>query len=130
MTNILLAALLMLFAVLTVFLVLTLIELRKTSRELSEFLKNTDSSLRPVLEDLDANLKNIKNITGDISAVTEDAKAFSSSVREVADGVKSLADMLGGIEGKAKISVQSIRAGAKAAIEVLARNFLTKGGNR
>ncbi len=66
------------FVVYTVFQILYLLDLRRTSRTIRTFIENIDKKLEPSLEELEAAMKNVRQ-------TTEDASAISRNLRDATD---------------------------------------------
>ena len=106
-------------------LIAVLFELKSATRSLRELLKTTDCSVKPTLDELQNTLRSVRNVTDNITAVTEDVKVLSGSVRNVGENVKHVTEFVDGVTSSAGIRVSGLRAGVRAAAEVLVRNFLT-----
>jgi uncharacterized protein YoxC len=89
-----------------------------------------DESMRSTVYEINENLRNVKQMTGDMGSVTGDIKALSSSIREVGDSVRSV----GGSMKKIFITVQNlgtetvstisgVRAGIKTGVESFLKNL-------
>jgi uncharacterized protein YoxC len=106
-------------------LVAVLLELRNTIKSLNVLLTTTESQLKPTLEEVQQSLKSIRGITDNVNAVTEDVRVLSTSVREVGENVQRITELVDDAAASASIRVSGVKAGVRAAAEVLARNFVT-----
>jgi hypothetical protein len=66
------------FIIYTVFQIVYLLELRRTSRTLRIFIENIDKSIQPSLEELGSAVKNLRQ-------TTENATAISRNLRDATD---------------------------------------------
>ncbi|MGD1076534.1 MAG: DUF948 domain-containing protein [Thermodesulfovibrionales bacterium] len=107
------------------FLVCVLVEVRSTLRALKEFLHTTECTLKPTIEELQQNLKSVRNVTDNLAKVTEDLTVISDSVRDVGEKVRLVSGVVEEVTSSAAIKVSGFRAGFRAAAEVLFRNLLT-----
>jgi len=117
----------------TVFFILVLIELRKTMKALKEFLQMTENTLKPTLEELQEYLKVAKDVTENVNTVAEDVRVFSGSVREIGEnvrgvsrGMKTLSDLVGEQSSTVAMKVSGLRAGIRAASQIVFENLLRK----
>jgi uncharacterized protein YoxC len=105
--------------------VAVLFELKTTLRALKEFLHTTECTLKPTLEELQQNLRSMRNVTDNITKVTGDVTVISGSVRDVGEKVRLVSDLIDDVTSSAVIRVSGFRAGMRAAAEVLLKNLLT-----
>lgn len=118
------------FLVVVVFFISVLLELRKSARALTEFLRNTEASLKPALEEFQLSLRSLRKITDDINEVTEDIKTVSDSVRGVSQNFYKISSLINEVSSDALIKVSGLRVAIRTALEVLLNNILKKGGSR
>jgi uncharacterized protein YoxC len=116
---------------LTVFLIRLMLKVDETVKMANKLLETTDQNLRETTIELNLNLRNLRQITGDISKVTGDVASFTDSVRGVGEEVKHLTENIKGISQTVRdlgvettASVSGVRAGVTAGIDFLLRNFL------
>jgi uncharacterized protein YoxC len=100
-----------------------MIELRATTRALSDFVKTADSSLRPTIEELQRVITTMRSITDNAVDVTEDVKAISGSMRSVGENLKHVSELVEGATSSTAIEVSGLKAGIRAAKEVLLKNL-------
>jgi uncharacterized protein YoxC len=115
----------------TVFLILVLIELRTAIKALKEFLQMTESTLKPTIEEFQAYLRVAKHVTEDVNTISEDVKVFSGSLREIGENVRGVSRSMKFISALveaqgsiAAIKISGLRAGIRAASQVVLENLL------
>lgn len=106
-----------------------LLDLRKSLARTNEFLKKTEESLIPALDELQSSLKNINQITGEINGMTEDLRQVTTAVTIVGSQVEELAGVLNSANVKLKANIGGIKAGFVTALGVLRDNIFRKGGS-
>lgn len=114
------------FLIVVCFLMYVLLELRKSSRALTDFLKNTEESLKPALEELRLTLISLRKVTDDVNSVTGDVRAISGSARDIGQNIKKVSMVLNEVSSDAIIKVSGLRVGIRTALEVLIKNFFEK----
>lgn len=112
------------------FLIPVLLELRKSAKSFTNFLKTTEDSLKPTLEELQQTLKSLRKVTDDVNAVTEDVKTLSGAIGDVGRNLKGLSELLSEVSSEAVIKVSGLRVGIRTALEVLLKNLLKRGGSQ
>lgn len=112
------------------FLIPLLMELRKTARSLREFLKITEGSIKPALEELQQTLKSIRNVSDDVNDVTGDIKTFSGAVRDVGHNIRQVSNLIEDVTASTVIKASGLRVGIRTALEVLLNNLFSKKGGR
>lgn len=118
------------FLIVVCFLVYVLLELRKSARALTDFLRRTEDSLKPALDELRQTLKSMRKVTDDVNSVTEDIRLISGSARDIGQNFKKVSALLNEVSSDAVIKVSGLRVGIRTALEVLIKNlFLKKGGS-
>jgi len=100
--------------VLAAFTVPALIEIRKTTASLREFITSADSELKPVLHELQQTLTELKIITEGIASRTEDVKSFMEGVGDTGRNLRKINSVVGGVAG-VLASSSAWAVGAKAA---------------
>jgi len=127
---------LLVLAVLVVsgFLIALLIELKKTTQSLREFLKTTGESTKTTMEEMQQTLKSLRGISENIKGMTDDVKSFSVVVRETGQSLKLLSDMVNDISTSVVKEVSGLRVGLRTALEVFWNNLVNiiskKGGKQ
>jgi uncharacterized protein YoxC len=106
--------------------VYVMLELRGVLKNIREFLKNTEDNLYPTLEEVRKSLRSARSVTDNATAITEDVRTLSASVREVGENVRDVSRIINIATLAPFVQVSSLRAGIKAATEVLVKGFLSK----
>jgi uncharacterized protein YoxC len=113
------------------FLILMFMEMRKAVRSLNEFLKTTEESIKPALEELQQTLKSIRNVSDDINVITVDIKTFSGTMRDVGQNIKHVSNLLEDITKSTTVKASGLKVGIRVALGVLLNNLiLRKGGGK
>jgi uncharacterized protein YoxC len=106
--------------------VYVMIELRGALKTIREFLKTTEDNLYPTLEELRKSLRSARNVTDSATAIAEDVRTLSASVREVGESVRNVSRVVNAVTLSPFVQVSGLKAGIKAASEVLVKGFLSK----
>jgi uncharacterized protein YoxC len=112
------------------FVVLLIIDLRKTLRSVDLLLKTTEESLKPTLDELQQTLKSLRNVSDDINEVTTDIKTLSGSVRDVGINIRGVSDLIADVTSSTVIQASGLKAGIRAGAEVLLSNLFSKIGGK
>ncbi|HET6515174.1 MAG TPA: hypothetical protein VFG09_08440 [Thermodesulfovibrionales bacterium] len=107
-------------------LIIVMIELRGAVRSLNEVMK----TVKPTLEELQLNLRSVRSITDNITTVTEDVKVLSGSVKDVGLTVKQINALVSGVTVSTAATASGVRAGVKAAAQVLLKDLFASKGHR
>jgi len=119
------------FFVMVGLLILLFIELRRATRFLKEWLETMEGITRPALEELQQTLKSLRSVSGDMKDVTDDIKTLSGSVRDAGQNIRHISRLIEDVTSFTVIRASGLRAGIRAALEVLLNNlFPKKGGGR
>lgn len=111
--------------VLTGFLIVLILELKKTCRS----IRNTiDNDLTPTLLEVQETLKTIRNISDNVTDITSDVKALTGNVKDVGQNVKHVSDLVGNVTSATSVTVAGLKAGIKTAIGVILNNIFTRKG--
>ena len=117
--------------ILVIFLIRFIMRLMDTVRALSNLIETADQALKEALGEVSQNLRSLRAITDDVSAVTSDLKSFSGSVRDVGHGVqglttnvKQLSDLVQNLGKETIASMCGLRTGIKTGFEVFLKNLL------
>jgi len=103
-----------------------MIELRGTIKAIKEFLKTSEDTLNPTLEELRKSLKSMRNVTDNATAITEDVRVLSTSAMEVGKDIMHVSKVVNSVTTSSFICMSGLRAGIKAAMEVILSNYLSK----
>lgn len=107
------------------FLVSALIEFRKTTRRLNEFLDAAEKDLPPTINELRYTLENLKLITGNIRSVTDGVRELSETLTDTAKNIRSISKIVGTVGTETNATIAGIKAGIKTAFGVLVKNIVS-----
>lgn len=82
------------FVVLVVYLVLTLIQLRRTLVRIDEFVVNTDRELTPLLASLRESSERLKEMLGQLQQGVRRAEGLLEAIGEVGDTIHAVNDAI------------------------------------
>jgi uncharacterized protein YoxC len=116
------------FLVLTGFIVSFLIELKKTTIAVREFLKTTETVIKPALEELQQTMKSLRNTTDKVNDIADDLQDVSHALRDTGQTIKQVSTVIGGITSATCIKVSGLRAGIRTALELLLHSFIQRKG--
>jgi len=118
------------FLVVVGFFIYVLLELRKSARALTEFLKTTEESLKPTMEELQLTLRSLRKVTDDVNEITGDIRTISGSTRDIGRNLKKVSELVNEVSSETIIKVSGLRVGIRTALEVLLKNVFLKGGSQ
>ena len=122
------------FAVAAFFLILLLIELRKTAQSLSNSLKSIEESAKITLDELQLTLKSLRDVSDNLKGVSGDMKDFSGAVKDVGQNISQVSNVLEAVTSAVLIKASGLRAGVKVGLGVLMSNLFKtcfkKGGSQ
>ena len=117
------------FIVYTVFHISYILSMRRTSERLGCFFQNTEENLNAVLAGLRDTLENLKKITGNVNAVTEDVRLISSRVAIAEKIVRGLYEYgRKGLGPAAGANIAGLKAGITTGVTTLVKSL--KQGRR
>ena len=117
-------------------------------RAAKAFLSTAEHAMQESLGEVNLNLRSMRTITDNISAVTADVTAFSGSIRDVGEqvrqltedvgdgvrqlteSVKQIGDVVNSLGNETTASWYGLRAGLRTGFEVLLKNLFQQGGAR
>jgi len=105
------------------FLILLLVELRRTVQALRDSLKTTEESTKTTLEELQQTLKSLRYISDNIKAVTDDVKTFSGAVKDVGQDISHMSHLVEDVASSTLIKASGLKVVVKAAFGVLLHNL-------
>jgi hypothetical protein len=104
-----------------------IMSLRRTSERLGDFLHNTEGSLNAALVELRDTLENIKKLSGNMSAVTEDVRQISHTVASVEKIIRGLYGFMGkGLGPAAGANIAGLKAGITTGVSTLVKSLKTR----
>jgi uncharacterized protein YoxC len=122
-------------AAFTAALIWLIFKLVDVVKSVNRLLLTVDESMRSTVYEVNENLKNVKQMTGDMTSVTADIKALSSSIREVGDSVKHVGGSMKKIFNVAQnfgteavSTISGVRAGIKTGIDGFLKNLFRAPG--
>ena len=116
------------FIVYAVFSIVYMMSLKRVNDALHDFILRTEGTANSTLAELKVTLENLRKITDDIGAVSQDARQISKSLVTVENSVRTLFEYLKeGVSTTAGASYAGLKAGIKAGIATLAKNPTEKG---
>jgi uncharacterized protein YoxC len=120
------------FAGALVWLIFKVVDVMKSVNKL---VLTLDESMRSTVYEVNENLKNVKQMTGDMTSVTGDIKALSSSIRDVGDSVRSAGASMKKIFNAAQSfsteavsTISGVKTGIKTGVEGFLKNLFRVPG--
>ena len=130
MTDIILGIGVATFIVYTGFYISYILSFRRTSERMEAFLQNTEGNLNAALFELRDTLENLKKITGNVIAVSEDVRQISSTVANVERIIRGLYGYVGKDLGPAAgANIAGLKAGITTGVSTLVKSFKKKEGS-
>ena len=115
--------------VLAAFTVPALIEIRKTTASLREFITSADSELKPVLHELHQTITEVKVIVEGIASRTEDVTCFMEALGDTSRNLRKINSVVGTVSSVLASSTAwaiGVKAAGKFILERLSKK--RKGG--
>jgi uncharacterized protein YoxC len=112
------------------FVISLIIEMKKAVRNMTEILKTTEATLKPVLEELQLTLRSLRSVSDDINDVTTDIKTLSASVKDVGLNIRSVSNLIENVASSTAVKASGLKAGIKTGLMFLLSNFMSKTGGR
>ena len=110
-----------------VFIIPTIIEIRKTLSALRSLISNTDVELKPVLKELQDTLAELKIITEGVATKVDDVKIFMDAVGDTGRNIRTINAAIGSVAHAAATSSAWL-TGVKVAGKVLSERIIKKRG--
>lgn len=126
MTTLLLSILTIACVVSVIVLIYVLLEVRVTTRKLGSFIITSESSLKPMFDELPGTIRSIRHIAENIATVTDDVKTLSGSVGEVVENIRLTSSYIEEIASSSSIQVSGLRTGIRTGLCTWVNNLLTK----
>lgn len=124
MNQILLVIAVVTFIVYVVFNIIYLIDLKKTSVALRNFIIRTEENLNPALNELSRTLEDIRKVTYDVSSVVERLRVAVGAIVTVEKGIRGLYEYYReGLAPTAQANIAGLKAGVKAGVVNLFKNL-------
>jgi len=114
----------------TVFCISFMINVQRLSNTFDNFLKNTESNLNQTLSEMKTALENIRNITGDIYAITSETKRLAHAISNVENDINKFSIYIRTILSRnVQANIAGIKAGIKAATLNVVKNLRERKKN-
>jgi ABC-type transporter Mla subunit MlaD len=112
------------FIVYTVFNIVYLMTMKRTSDRVNEFVRNTEGNLNTTLQELAGTLENLRRISGNVSAVSDDVRQISHSVASLERSMReSLVYLKESLGSAAEANIAGLRAGITTGVATLVKNL-------
>ncbi|MGE5172517.1 MAG: DUF948 domain-containing protein [Betaproteobacteria bacterium] len=130
MTEIILSVGVIAFIIYAGFFIVHVMSLRRTSATVNDFIKRTDDNMNGALLELRGTLENIRKITGDVGAVTEEVRQISNTVASLDKGIRDFYGYMRNNLGSAvEANIAGLKAGIKSGVVTLVKNLQEKGSD-
>ena len=114
----------------TVFCISFMRNVQRLSNTFDNFLKNTESNLNQTLSEMKTALENIRNITGDIYAITSETKRLAHAISNVENDINKFSIYIRTILSRnVQANIAGIKAGIKAATLNVVKNLRERKKN-
>lgn len=117
------------FAVLVVYFVPMLIQVRRTVAESEQLLAKMNTDLLPLIGELRAMSHRVNDLTEQARMGVQHAAVLLHAVGEVGESVQHVHDVVKGSSGSMLSNMASVVAGFRAASHVLKERFREEGGH-
>lgn len=118
------------FIVYAIFSVVYMMSMKRMSDALHHFILRTEGNTNATLAELKVTLENIRKITDDIGAVSQDARQISNSLATVEKGMRMVFENAKeSIGSAAGARYAGLKAGIKAGIATFGKNPTEKGSD-
>ncbi|MBI5214106.1 MAG: DUF948 domain-containing protein [Nitrospirae bacterium] len=105
------------------FLIYASLEIRRAAADFREFLKNTEDKMDPVLKETEQTLKSLRKVSDDVGTATGNVRELSDAAYEIVENVKALSGIVHGVREGISLRAFGIKAGVKAALNVLLKEL-------
>ncbi len=101
--------------------------LKRVSATVNDFIKRTEDTMNGALLELKGALENIRKITGDVGAVTEEVRQLSNTVASLEKGIRDVYEyMRNNLGSVVEANIAGLKAGIKSGVVTLAKNLQEK----
>jgi len=104
------------------FLIYCIIEIRKMAVVVSDFCRETDAKLMPLLEETEKTLRSVRVITDDVGVITGNVREVSDAVGDVAVHIRAVAYLISDAREQVSLRALGIKAGVQTALGLLLKN--------
>ena len=108
-------------------LIYTILQIKKASLALTEFLTATELKINPVIKEAEETLKSIRTVSDDIGSATSNIRNISGTLSDISDKVNALGVLTENLHDQLSVRMSGVKAGISAALNVLL-NKGKKGG--
>ncbi len=115
------------FIVYSAYFISFVLSLKRMSAAVNDFVKHTEDAMNGALLELKGTLENIRKITGDVGAVTEEVRQMSNTVASLEKGIRDLYEYMRNNLGSAvEATIAGLKAGIKSGVVTLVKNLQEK----
>lgn len=115
------------FVVYAAFSIGYLVSMKRASERVGKFLTNVEGNVNTALSEISGTLENLRKISGDVSAVTEDVRHIAHSMVSLEKGVRDLYGYLKeSLGAAAEAHIAGLRAGIATGVVTLVKNLQEK----
>ncbi len=126
MNMVLLGVIAVAIVVLVIFLVQTMLSLKKSLAIWTDAIEETKKSVVPVLTELELTLKSVRKIADDVGVVTDEARELSGSLKEIGEGVRRVGGVVTTLTAIPSCRLSGLSAGVKAGFSYLISHMFSK----
>ncbi|MGB5156291.1 DUF948 domain-containing protein [Desulfobacterium sp. N47] len=101
------------------FMIYTIIQIKKASVALADFLAATDLKINPLIKETEETLKSIRTVSDDIGLATSNIKNISGTLSDLSNKVNALGLLAESLSDQLSIRASGVKAGITAALNVL-----------
>jgi len=112
------------FIIWVAFYIHYMMTLKKTSEAISEFISRTENNVNGTLVEVQGTFENLRKITSDISAATEEIRHISHAVASLDKGMRGLYYYFKeNVGSSAEANIAGLKAGIKTGVVTLVQNL-------
>lgn len=126
MNEMVLITVLLAMLILTGFLIAVLVEFRKITKKLNNFLDTTEKDIVPSIVEFRGTFENLKFITRDILHITKGMKRLSETLSVTAENISSFAMKISNMDKEVDTAMSALKEGITTASEAFIRNINQK----
>ena len=112
-----------------VFLIPVILQIKKMVKSAEDFLGATEKSLTPLLAELTVSIERLNRITEDVEYSVSNVKHLAKAVGDIGSLIDELNNFIKKTGLSFTLKTAGIGAGIKAAVGVLIKGIIKKGGN-
>lgn len=126
MNEVVLITVLLALLILTGFLIAVLVEFRKITKKLDNFLDTTEKDIVPSIVEFRGTFENLKFITRDILHITKNMKRLSEALSVTAENISSFAMKISSMDKEVDTAISTLKEGITTASEAFIGNINQK----